>query len=192
MNLKTTASCPLCGNSMEFSWETTSIPHFGDALMIAGTCPCGFRHNDTMLLTQREPYRYTLPVESQSDLDARVIRSASGTVRVPEIGVDVEPGYASESYITNVEGVLVRIRDIVKFATNSARQAGDQEKTARGEDILERIGSTLDGRGCMTLILEDPFGNSAIISSRAEAVRLTEEEVGRLKCGMVVLDVSSS
>ena len=94
---------------------------------------CGFRHSDTILLTQKEPVRYTLAVETIDDLDARVIRSSSGTIRVPELGVDIEPGFASESYISNVEGVLDRIEGIVCFATRSAREAENLEGATKGD-----------------------------------------------------------
>jgi len=98
---------------MQFNWETQEIPYFGEAMVIAGVCTCGFRHSDTILLGQKEPARFTLQVTDPDDMDARVIRSSSGTIRVPELGVNVEPGHASESYVSNVEGVLSRIEDVV-------------------------------------------------------------------------------
>ena len=81
-----------------------------------------------------------------ADLDARVIRSSSGTLRIPELGVDIEPGFASESYISNVEGVLDRVEGVVEFATRSAREAGSQEATEKGEEILENIALPKEGR----------------------------------------------
>lgn len=190
MKLKTKATCPMCGATMEFNWETTELPYFGDALIIAGVCECGFRHSDTMLLSQREPYRHTLVVREIEDLNARVLRSSSGTIHIPEIGVDIEPGYASEAYITNIEGVLVRVKGIVEFATNAARQAQDAERTAKGEEILSKIEMALRGEFSLTVILEDPFGNSAIISEHAVATPLSIEEASTLKTGMIVLDLS--
>ena len=120
MNLTTKNACPVCSSEMDFNWETKEIPHFGEAMIIAGVCCCGYRHCDTILLSQKEPVRYTLTISSLEDLDVRVIRSSSGTIRVPELGIDVEPGPASEAYVSNVEGVLTRIRDIVEFAARSA------------------------------------------------------------------------
>ncbi len=189
MNIKTKANCPMCGAMMEFNWETVELPYFGDALVIAGVCECGFKHSDTMLLSQREPYRHSLVVKDIEDLNARVLRSSSGTIHIPEIGVDVEPGYASEAYITNIEGVLVRVKGIVEFATNAARMAKDPERTAKGEEILSKIERALRGEFSLTVILEDPFGNSAIISDHVIATPLTTEEACNLKTGMIVLDL---
>ena len=116
------------------------------------------------------------------------LRSTSGTIRIPELGIDVEPGPASEAYISNVEGVLQKVRDIVVFATKSAMDAGAEENVRRGECILERIGRAMEGEGPLTLILEDPLGNSAIVSEKAVSTRLTPEECEDLKTGMIILD----
>jgi len=173
---------------MKFNWETTEVPYFGEAMIIAGVCECGFRHSDTILLSQKEPARYTLEVSDLNDLDARVIRSSSGTIRVPELGVDIEPGPASESYISNVEGVLDRITEIVVFATNSARQSGDPAKTSRGEQILDNIELARQGQFKLTFMIEDPLGNSAIASEKAKKSSLTDEEILDLKTGIILLD----
>jgi zinc finger protein len=189
LNLTTKSSCPVCFSEMDFSWETQDIPYFGEAMIIAGTCSCGFRHSDTILLGQNEPARYTLEVTEIDDLDARVIRSSSGTIRVPELGVDIEPGPASDCYISNIEGVLARITDMVAFATRSARQAGDVDRTRRGEEILENIGQALKGQFKLTFLIEDPLGNSAIASEKAVRSGLTDEEMADLKTGIILLDV---
>lgn len=189
MKLTTTNTCPVCSSQMDFNWETQDIPHFGDAMIIAGVCCCGYRHSDTILLSQKEPARYTLTVSSMEDLDSRVIRSSSGTIRVPELGINVEPGPASEAYVSNVEGVLDRIRGIVEFATRSASEAGDLEGTERGNQILEDINMALRGQYNLTMIIEDPLGNSAIDSEKAVRSALTEEEIAGLKTGMILLDI---
>ncbi|MDD2755967.1 MAG: ZPR1 zinc finger domain-containing protein [Methanothrix sp.] len=189
MNLTTNASCPICSVEMQFSWETVDIPHFGEAMVIAGVCDCGYRHNDTILLTQKEPVRFTLQVTSIEDLDARVIRSSSGTLRIPQLGVDIEPGFASDSYISNVEGVLERIEGVVGFATRSAREAESQESVRRGEEILDKINLARNGRFPLTLILEDPLGNSAIDCEKAVKSTIPDEDAAHLKTGMIIVDV---
>ena len=189
MKAITTSSCPICNAEIIFDWETKDIPHFGEAMIIAGVCEsCGFRVSDTILLSQGEPVRYAITIEEPADLNARVIRSTSGTIRIPELGIDVEPGPASEAYISNVEGVLQKIRDIVVFATKSAMDAGAEENVRRGEYILERICRAMEGEGPLTVILEDPLGNSAIVSEKAVSTKLTPEECEDLETGMVILD----
>lgn len=192
MKITTTANCPVCCSVMEFDWETKDVPYFGEVMLIAGVCCCGFRHSDTILLSQNEPARYILEVTEPDDLDARVVRSCSGTIRIPELGVDVEPGCASESYISNVEGVLARVAGIVAFATRSAREAGNAEATRRGEEILESIDLAKKGQFKLTFLIEDPLGNSAIASDKAVKTALTDEEIACLKTGMIMLDAGDA
>jgi zinc finger protein len=142
---------------------------------------------DVLLTRQGEPKRYALNIRCPDDLVARVVRSSSGTVRVPELGALVEPGPASEALVSNVEGVLIGVRDVVEMLTRSAETA---EQRRRAEALLGEIEGILEGRRGATLILDDPLGNSAILSSRAEARRLIAEEVQELKTGMYVLDVT--
>jgi zinc finger protein len=185
----TTSSCPICNAEITFDWETKDIPHFGEAMVIAGACEsCGFRLSDTILLNQGEPVRYTITIEDAEDLNARVIRSTSGTIRLPELGINVEPGPASDAYISNVEGVLQKVKGIVAFATKSARDAGVEENTRRGECILARIERAMEGEGPLTIVLEDPLGNSAIVSEKAVSTKLTPEECEDLETGMIILD----
>lgn len=189
MKAVTTSNCPVCNAEITFDWETKDIPHFGEAMVIAGVCEsCGFRLSDVILLSQGEPVRYTITIEDAEDLNARVIRSTSGTIRLPELGINVEPGPASDAYISNVEGVLQKVKGIVAFATKSARDAGVEENTRRGECILERIEQAMNGIGPLTIILEDPLGNSAIVSEKAVSTRLTPEECEDLETGMIILD----
>ncbi len=189
MKAVTTSSCPICNAEITFDWETKDIPHFGEAMVIAGVCEsCGFRLSDTILLNQGEPVRYTITIEDAEDLNARVIRSTSGTIRLPELGINVEPGPASDAYISNVEGVLQKVKGIVAFATKSARDAGVEENTRRGECILARIERAMEGEGPLTIVLEDPLGNSAIVSEKAVSTKLTPEECEDLETGMIILD----
>ena len=41
------------------------------------------------LFSQKDPTRYVLEVTDVGDLSIRVVRSASGTVRIPELGIDL-------------------------------------------------------------------------------------------------------
>jgi zinc finger protein len=45
------------------------------------------------------------------------------------------------------------------------------------------------GEGRMTMILDDPLGNSAIVSPKARRRLLSTEELQNLKTGMVTIDV---
>ena len=189
-NFNTVTSCPLCHEDLIIQWKSDNIPFFGEVMYITALCDCSFRFADTMILTQREPVRYEMAIETVEDLDARVVRSTSGTIRVPELGIDVEPGTISDSYVTNIEGVLDRIQDVVITASKWVKD--DEEKYAISQDILKKMNDARLGKQKLTLIIEDPLGNSAIISDKAVFKTLTQDESKDLKTGMIIFDMDSS
>lgn len=134
--------------------------------------------------------RYEMLVETPEDLSTRVIRSTSGTIRIPEMGIVVEPGTVSESYITNIEGVLQRVQSVLLTASRWVQE--DEEKFSRSQELLCMLEEVFDGKKKITLIVEDPLGNSAIISEKAIATKLSKEEAEKLNTGMIVFDVNKS
>ncbi|AEA47287.1 ZPR1 zinc finger domain-containing protein [Archaeoglobus veneficus] len=179
--------CPSCGKDIDIVTVTYDVPYFGTVLLTSISCECGFKHADSIVVNVKEPVRFTIKI-NRENLYTKVIRSTSGTIRIPELGVDIEPGPASQAFITNLEGVLARVEDIVRMARSW--NVDDEEKVARCDEILERIRNTVEGKDELTLILEDPFGNSLILSENAVREVLTSEEASSLKTGMTVMDVS--
>lgn len=189
-SFETRISCPLCKEELIMKWQRDNIPYFGEIVYITAKCHCGFRFADTMILSSKEPMRYELSVEGLEDLNARVIRSTSGTIRIPEMGIAVEPGTVSDSYITNIEGVLQRIQDVLMTASRWVQE--DEEKFARSQELLCMLNEVIEGKRTITVIVEDPLGNSAIISKKAVATKLSKEEAEKLNTGMIVFDVDKS
>lgn len=189
-SFETQTSCPLCHEDLVIRWQSDEIPYFGEVMYITAACKCSFRFADTLILTQKEPMRYVLKVEDLEDLNIRVVRSTSGTIRLPELGIDVEPGSISDSYITNIEGVLDRIYNVVITATKWSQD--DEEKHSKGLEIQKYLEEVIEGKRPITVVIEDPFGNSAIISDKADSCVLDPEEAGDLKTGMIVFDANTS
>jgi len=158
-----------------------SVPFFNELAMFNMTCnECSFAHNDVFSAEQRKPSRWTLQVSDESMLRVRVVRSGSGTIHMPEFGIDVTPGPAAEAFITNVEGVLVRTRPIVESAINFAESDGQRE---RGREVLDMIDRALDGTFQFSLIIEDPAGVSGILPDDLTLVKyeeLSNEEASQL------------
>ena len=185
--------CPVCGESGLVQNQTTrDIPHLGEVLISTLICEsCGYRHTDVMPTENREPSRYIYRYGDVDGLSVRVVRSGASTVRIPELGVYINPGMAGEGYITNVEGILERITGILKQMgkdLKSSIESGEGDPS----DIDKRISNTLtlrkkieglrEGEGGFTLIIEDPYGNSAIISEKddVEIEALKPEEIASL------------
>ena len=181
--------CPMCRETgtLNMLSTTVNLPHFGDAMESTLRCTaCGFRHADFMILGQKDPLRLEFRSEGEEGLQTRVIRSNSGTIRIPELGFLAEPTPLSESFVSNVEGVLERAKDVLLTAVEFFGE--DPEKRALLAEYLERYEELVNGRMPFTLVIDDPFGNSAIVSDKVERRPLTEDEVAHLKTGMIILD----
>lgn len=189
-SFETRVSCPLCHNELVMNWQRDNIPYFGEVMYISAKCQCSFRFADTMILASKEPMRYEMPVETPEDLDARVIRSTSGTISIPEMGIVIEPGTVSESYVTNIEGILQRVRDVLMTASRWVQE--DEEKLSRSQELLCMLEEVIEGKQKITVIIEDPLGNSAIISKKATVTKLSKEEAEKLNTGMIVFDIDKS
>jgi zinc finger protein len=163
------------------------VEHFGPVLLSVETCSnCGYRHTDITTLTAREPIVLSAKITSIEDLNIHVIKSGTATVNIPEFGAAITPGPYSEGYISNVEGILEKIQDAATFMLSSATGKTLQ----RGESILKKIRTAREQKPKFTFILKDPFGNSALASSRPGKVkkrRLTRAELGKTKFGEQVL-----
>jgi len=190
---ETDSCCPLCQTDMKIKWQRDTIPYFGDIMYTTANCEnCTFRFADTIILSGKEPTGYSLAIRSEDDLNARVIRSTSGTLLIEELGIMVEPGPISESYITNVEGVLHRIRNVVESTIRWSEMDNDFEKVEIATNLRDTINAIIDDPKTapvqIVLQIKDPLGNSAIISANAKSYKLSEGELENLKTGMIVLD----
>jgi zinc finger protein len=155
--------CPYCEREIQYLYQTENIPFFSEILIVSGRCECGYRHADTMVLGEAEPARWEILVEGPEELSARVVRSASAAIRIPELGVEIDPGPACEGFVSNVEGVLERIEDVVTGVLTWAE--GEERENALA--LRERIGLAREGSVPFTLSIEDPSGNSVIVSPKA-------------------------
>ena len=175
--------CPTCNEAnLLMRSMLYSIPFFNELALFSMKCPsCNFSHSDVFSAEQRKPARFTLHVDTPALLRARVVRSGSGTFRLPEFGIDVEPGPTAESFITNVEGVLQRTMSVVETAIGFADKP---EEKAKGAEILANMNRAIGGEYPFTLVIEDPAGVSGIIPDDMSQVKYEElsiEEASQLK-----------
>ncbi|WP_010479144.1 ZPR1 zinc finger domain-containing protein [Thermococcus zilligii] len=181
--------CPICGgkNTLKAIQHVHEIPYFGKVMESTIICEkCGYRNADVMILEDRPPKLYTVKVEEEKDLFTRVVRSKSGTIELDEIGVRIEPGPAAEGFVTNVEGVLERVRETLLMAREFRRQEGDEEAVKRVDEIMDYIEDVKDGKRPLTVRIMDPFGNSALIGEKVRSRLLTQEEIDSLSLGPYV------
>lgn len=162
--------CPMCSEkTLTLVEDETEVPYFGKLYLFSMTCNnCKYHLADVESSEEKEPVRYTFELNSTDDLNVRVVKSSSATVKIPHV-TEITPGPASQGYVTNIEGILNR----VKHAIETLRDAEeDEEAQRRAKNLLKKIFRAKCGEEKLKIIIEDPTGNSAIISERAEKIAL--------------------
>lgn len=163
--------CPICfQKALTLREEELDIPFFGKTFVFSMTCGnCSFKKEDVEAAEQKEPCKITFTVENEKDINVRVVKSSEATVRIPQLKMEVTPGPASEGYISNIEGLLNRFEKIIRDEQDSTE---DEDVRKHAKKLLKKIWDIKTGSEKLKIIIEDPSGNSAIISERAEVKKL--------------------
>lgn len=162
--------CPFCGEKTLTLMEAEKdIPFFGAVFLFSMDCSsCKYHKADLEAAEQKEPAKYTLEISTEDDLSIRVIRSSNATVKIPRM-ISMEPGQAANGYVTNVEGILNRFKYQIERAKE---EADDKSAKTKAKNMLKKLQKVMWGQDKLKLIIEDPSGNSAIISDKAEYKKL--------------------
>lgn len=140
------------------------VPFFGKCYLFSMDCSsCGYHKADVETEEENEPARYSVELSDEKDMRIRVIKSSTASVKIPHLG-SIEPGDASNGYITNVEGVLNRLKKQIEIIRDDAE---DEEDRKKAKNLLKKMTRIMWGQEKAKLIIEDPSGNSAIISDKA-------------------------
>ncbi len=184
MQTKVDVRCPQCHVDGHVSMLSMSseIPYFGEHTQITVICDsCGWKHTDFIPSDGDKVGFWSILIDSQEKNSARIIRSSSCTIRIPELDLEVSPGGSSSGYITNIEGVLMRFIDAVRSVIRDLEEADPDFLAA--QDLLRSLLSTIDGSNVLTLELLDPRGRSQIINEDADSRDLYESEMATLSTG---------
>ena len=155
---------------LTLSEETKDIPYFGKTFIFSMMCcGCGFHKSDVEAAEQKEPCKITFQVENEKDLSVRVVKSSEASVHIPQLKAHMTPGPASEGFVSNIEGVLDKFRTIIEEQRDASEE--DDEKTT-AKNLLKKIWKVKCGGIPITVTIEDPSGNSAIISDKAKIEKL--------------------
>ncbi len=157
--------CPVCGKkTLTLSEADTEVPYFGKLFIFGMSCSdCGFHKSDVEMAENKGPMKVTFEATSKEDLSVRVVKSSEATVKLGTIG-SIEPGPSSEGYVTNIEGLINRIKEQVEHLRDAAE---DDDERHKAKNVLKRIMRVLWGEDPLKVTIDDPTGNSAIISDKA-------------------------
>jgi zinc finger protein len=159
-------SCPLCHKpTLTLIEKEVDVPYFGKTFVFSLDCSsCGYSFSDVEFDEHQDPYKYTLEINSEDDLSIRVIKSSTAKLKLGTI-LTITPGITSEGYISNVEGVLSKAKETLEKLRDDE---DDDKKKKTLKQHIKKLNRVLWGSEKIKLVLEDPEGNSAIISEKAE------------------------
>ena len=163
--------CPFCfQETLTLIEDETEIPYFGKVFLFSMDCSnCKAHKADVEAADMKEPTKYTITVESEKDMEIRVIKSSNATVKIPQMRMSVTPGPASIGYISNIEGLLDRFKEIIESEKEIAEEP---EEKKHAKNLLKKLWKVKLGEIPLKIIIEDPTGNSAIISDKAKIEKL--------------------
>ncbi len=160
--------CPMClKDTLTLRQMEREVPFFGNVIIFSMTCEdekCGYHQSDVESEEEKGPIKCSFKVESEEDMKVRVIKSSSATIKIGRVG-NIEPGSASNGYVTNIEGILNRMK---KTLENVRDSADDNTERKKAKNHIKKLTKVIWGQDSIDIKIEDPSGNSAIVSEKAE------------------------
>ncbi len=168
-------TCPVClKKTLTLMDYKKDVPYFGTCYFFSMDCKsCNYHKADVETEKEEPPVKYTLDIGSEEDMKIRVIKSSNATVKIPHIG-SIEPGAAANGYVTNVEGILNRIKRTLEQVRDNQDEDDDTRKKAK--NLVKKLTRIMWGQEPAKLIIEDPTGNSAIVSDKAKKEKLAAKK----------------
>lgn len=159
-------NCPNCQSPCQTNMKLTNIPYFREVVIMATVCDvCSHRSNEVKSGGGIEPLgqRITCKVNGREDFSRDVLKSETCKLEIPELNLDVGPGVLGGRF-TTIEGLISTMKDqLVERAGVFGDSADDKTKT-KMDAFIEEVEKVLAGKKQVTLILDDPAGNSYVQS----------------------------
>src|SRR3989338_5029448 len=128
--------CPFCHNkTLVLREDLIDIPYFGKTFVFSMTC---------------------------QDSDCNYFKAdVEAAEKIPQLRMSVTPGPASNGYVSNIEGILNRFKKILE----DERDLSDDDTTRKhAKNLLKKLWKVKTGDVELKIVIEDPSGNSAILS----------------------------
>ena len=129
---------------------------------------CKFHKADVDTENSGNPTKITFEVSSEDDLKVRVVKSSNATVKIPRI-MTIEPGEASNGYVSNIEGIFNRVKHQIESVRDNS---DDNTERKKAKNLLKKIRKIMWGEEKIVITIDDPSGNSAIISDKSVVTKI--------------------
>jgi len=163
--------CPMCRNkTLTLIEDSKEVPYFGKLFIFCMNCSsCEYSISDIEAAEKKDPIKYTIETNSEEDMKIRVVKSSEATVSMPQLRMKMEPGPGSIGFISNIEGLITKFEKIIEQQRDNSEEPEIKKKA---KNLLKKIRKIKFGDEKLKIIIEDPSGNSAIISKKAKVEKL--------------------
>ncbi|XP_034838937.1 zinc finger protein ZPR1 isoform X1 [Maniola hyperantus] len=156
-------NCPDCNAPADTNMKLTTIPHFKDVVIMATVCDaCGHRTNEVKSGggIEDKGVRFEVRVASRDDFSRDILKSETCSMSIPELDLEVG-GKALGGRFTTAEGLIRASVEQLKCAPALTGDAPGLAKE-RLEQFTEKLEEVLESKRAITIILDDPAGNSYV------------------------------
>ena len=163
-------SCPMCHEESSVSMlvNVHEIPYFGEHTQITLVCDnCGWKQTDFIAAEGKVGGIWSIKIDSVDKMNTRIVRSSSGTIRIVDLDLEVEPGASASGYITNIEGVINRFEDSIGIILRQAKTDEEFETIQKCNELLKKLMKMKNGELQCTIEIIDPRGHSQILDDDA-------------------------
>ncbi|XP_028032093.1 zinc finger protein ZPR1 [Bombyx mandarina] len=156
-------NCPDCNSPANTNMKITKIPHFKEVVIMATTCDyCGHRTNEVKSGGGIEDMgvRFEVRVATKDDFSRDILKSETCSMSIPSLELEVG-GRALGGRFTTAEGLLRATRDQLRHCPALTGDSAPQPALQR---FIERLTDVLELKEPVTVVLDDPAGNSYVQS----------------------------
>nr|BAN21185.1 zinc finger protein [Riptortus pedestris] len=161
-------NCPSCSAPTTTNMKVTKIPFFKEVIIMATNCDsCGHRTNEVKSGAgiEEKGVKMEVVVSTRDDFSRDLLKSETCSVLIPELELEAGP-YVVGGKFTTVEGLLTDLKFSLEKSVMS-RDTLKEEVIVSLNNIVARIDKVLVNEESVTLVLDDPAGNSYIQSLTA-------------------------
>ena len=83
--------CPLCmKDTLTLTQDEQNIPYFGKIYIFSMVCSnCKYLKSDVESEERKDPCKYTIEINSDKDMNIRIVKSSEATVKIPQLRMEV-------------------------------------------------------------------------------------------------------
>jgi len=161
-------NCSACQTPTPMRMKVVEIPHFKEVILMASSCDaCGHKTNEVKAggAMEAQGSKISFQMTDPTDLARDVLAAESCTISIPDFDLSVS-NYANGGRFTTLEGLLVYVTEQLG-RTNPFAFGDSADKATKLKELVDNMNSVIAGERFVTLILDDPVGNSYLQNTYA-------------------------